>query len=110
MWRFESDPIDVRGDGRVMLYMRKGLKKPKFQTRIRVPGSTGYKRVSTGTGDQRAAERFALNLYDELALHVKAGGEPPHLNWSTVMFRKRRTENGEQTTQARGDSSEVAAG
>ena len=36
--------------------------------------------------------------------------EPPHLNWSTVMFRKRRTENGEQTAQARGNSSEVTAG
>ena len=36
--------------------------------------------------------------------------KPPHLNWSTVMFRKRRTENGEQATQARGNSPEVAAG
>ena len=34
----------------------------------------------------------------------------PALNWSDVMFRKRRTENGEQTAQARGDSSEVTAG
>ena len=24
----------------------------------------------------------------------------PHLNWPTVMFKKRRTENGEQATQA----------
>lgn len=36
-------------------------------------------------------------------------GMPP-LNWSTVMFEKRRTENGEQAAQARGNSSEVAAG
>ena len=34
----------------------------------------------------------------------------PHLNWSTVMFRKRRTENGEQAAQAGGNRSEVAAG
>ena len=36
--------------------------------------------------------------------------EPPHLNWSTVMFRKRRIENGQQTAQARRDSSEVTTG
>ncbi len=41
---------------------------------------------------------------------LRSEAEPPHLNWSTVMFRKRRTENGEQATQARGNSSEVAAG
>lgn len=47
--RFESDPFDVRGDGRVVLYKRDELKKPKYQARIRVPGSSGYKRVSTRT-------------------------------------------------------------
>ena len=26
--------------------------------------------------------------------------EPPHLNWSSAMFRKRRTDNDEQTTEA----------
>lgn len=31
------------------------------------------------------------------------------MNWSTVMFRRRRTRNGEQTAQARGNSSEAAA-
>ncbi len=36
--------------------------------------------------------------------------EMPHLNWSTVMIKKRRTENGKQAAQARGNSSEVAAG
>ena len=35
--------------------------------------------------------------------------EPPHLNWSTAMFRKRRTENGEQATEAGRDSIEVTA-
>jgi len=35
--------------------------------------------------------------------------EPPHLNWSTTMFRKRRTENGEQATKAGRDCLEVTA-
>ena len=38
------------------------------------------------------------------------GGEPPQLNWSTAIFRKRRTENGKQATQARRDCLEVTAG
>ena len=35
--------------------------------------------------------------------------EPSPLNWSSAMFRKRRTENGEQTTEAVRDYHEVTA-
>lgn len=69
-----EERIDVRGDGRVVLYMRSGLKNPKWQARIRVPNSTGYKVVTTKTANIREAERFAVNLYEELYMHVKAGG------------------------------------
>ena len=44
---------------------------------------------------------------DRMGLHAI---EPPHLSWSTVMFRGWRTRNGEQAAQARGNSSEAAAG
>lgn len=66
--------IDLRGDGRVILYKREGPKNPKWQVRIRVPDATGYKIVSAKTGKLREAERFAENLYEELYHHVKAGG------------------------------------
>jgi integrase len=66
--------VDVRGDGRVVLYQRDGLKNLKWQCRIRVPNATGYKVVSTKTANLRDAERFALNLYEDLYMHVKAGG------------------------------------
>lgn len=66
--------VDLRGDGRVVLYQREGLKQPLWQCRIRVPNATGYKVVSTKTANLRDAERFALNLYEDLYLHVKAGG------------------------------------
>ena len=66
--------IDLRGDGRVILYKRDNLKDPVWQVRVRVPNSTGYKRISTKTSDQREAERFALNYYEELYIHVKTGG------------------------------------
>ncbi|MEP0587390.1 MAG: hypothetical protein ABJI43_09145 [Roseobacter sp.] len=54
---------------------------------------------------------WGVAFYDRFANGPELrSAEAPHLNWSTVMFRKRRTENGEQTTQARGNSSEAAAG
>lgn len=69
-----DERIDLRGDGRVILYKRDNLKEPVWQVRVRVPNSTGYKRISTKTSDQREAERFALNYYEELYIHVKTGG------------------------------------
>ncbi len=67
--------IDLRGDGRVVLYKREHLKNPKWQARISVPNATGYKVVSTKTADFEEAKRFALNLYEELYMQVKAGGQ-----------------------------------
>jgi len=69
-----EDQRDLRGDGRVILYKRSDLKNPKWQVRIRVPNASGYKVVSAKTDDIREAERFALNLYEDTYLHVKAGG------------------------------------
>jgi len=48
--------IDLRGDGRVILYKRDKLKNPVWQDRVRVPNSTAI----TKTSDQRDAERFTL--------------------------------------------------
>lgn len=70
----ECARVDVRGDGRIILFKRTGLKKPVWQARIRVPNATGYRFVSTKTPVQREAERFALDLYEQLYLQVKGGG------------------------------------
>jgi hypothetical protein len=70
----KENRIDLRGDGRIILYKRAGLKDPVWQVRVRVPNSTGYKRVTTKTADQREAERFAVNYYEDLYIHVKTGG------------------------------------
>lgn len=69
-----AEQVDVRGDGRIVIYKRADLKNPKWQIRIRVPNAAGYKVVSAKTENQREAERFAENLYEELYFHVKAGG------------------------------------
>lgn len=71
---YSDEKIDVRGDGRIILYMRTHLKKPKWQARISVPNSTGYKVVSTKTTDLGEAKRFAMNLYEQLYMQVMAGG------------------------------------
>jgi integrase len=69
-----EERVDVRGDGRIILYKREGLKKPKWQARIRVPNATGYKVVTTKTADLNEARVFATNLYEKLYFDVKAGG------------------------------------
>jgi integrase len=80
----QQERIDVRGDGRIILYKRPHLKRPKWQARISVPNSTGYKIVSTKTHDLREAERFALDLYEDLYLTVKAGGTIKSKTFSQV--------------------------
>ena len=49
-----------------------------------------------------------VNLQDWCRNSFEVG--PPPLKWSAVMFRKRRIENGKQTTEAGRDCLEVAAG
>ena len=74
MPKFETNQIDVKGDGKVILYQRPDVKKPKWYARISVQGATGYKIFSTKETDQRAAERIALDRYEELYFKVKRGG------------------------------------
>jgi hypothetical protein len=65
--------------------------------------------------DVAAKLRAAFPQYAEdiestpMSAHGEDINEPPHLNWSTAMFRKRRTENGEQATEAGRDCLEVTA-
>lgn len=75
MTKFELNQIDVRGDGRVVLYQRPDVKvNPKWQCRVSVEGSTGYKRFSTKSSNQVDAERIALDRYFELRDRVSRGG------------------------------------
>ena len=83
--------IDLRGDGRIILYKRTGSKDPVWQARIRVPNSTGYKRVTTKTANQRDAERFALDLCEELYLHVKSGGSIQSRTFKQVFEEWKKT-------------------
>ena len=71
---YSEEKIDVNGDGRIVLYKRTHLKRPKWQARISVPNSTGYKVLSTGSFDLDEAKRWAINKYEELYMQVKMGG------------------------------------
>ena len=77
MPKFETNQVDVKSDGKVVLYQRArkdGSVIPTWQMRISVPNSTGYHRQSTGEKELSEATRKALNKYEELALKVLAGG------------------------------------
>jgi len=75
MTKFEKNQIDVRGDGKVILYHRPDvISNPKWQCRISVDGSTGYKVFSTKTSDEKDAERIGLDRYFELRNKVEKGG------------------------------------
>ncbi|MDC3279122.1 hypothetical protein OAU68_02380 [Litorivicinus sp.] len=69
-----DEQIDVRGDGRIVLYRRSDSANSVYHVRLRIPGSNGYKRLSTKHSKRRDAEHFALNLYEELYFHIRDGG------------------------------------
>jgi integrase len=74
MTKFEVNQIDVRGDGKVILYQRPDHKVKKWQARISVEGASGYARFSTKMSDSKDAERVALDKYFELKNKVDKGG------------------------------------
>ena len=75
MGKFETNSIDVRGDGKVILFHRSDVvSNPKYQCRISVDGATGYVRFSTKTSSREEAERIALDKYFELKNKVDKGG------------------------------------
>ena len=70
-----SDNIDISGDGSIVLFQGKGgaVKNPKWQARIKIRGTTGYRRQSLHTHDIAEAKVFARQLYDDLNYAVRQG-------------------------------------
>ena len=86
MGKFETNQIDLRGDGRIILYQRPDVvMNPKWQCRISVDGSTGYKRFSTKTSDQKEAEKVAIDQYFELQNKVNKGGSLQGVSGTVVL-------------------------
>lgn len=91
MTKFELNQIDVNGDGRIILYQRPDTKNPKWQARISVRGSTGYKVFSTKEVDRKDAERIALDKYEELYFKVRRGGTLKGKPFNTVYNEWKKT-------------------
>jgi integrase len=81
------DFLDLRGDGRVVLYKRADHANPKWTVRLKIPETEGFVVKSTKTTDDFEARRFAEDLYYRLEGKTRRG-EP--INSPT--FRKVFTE------------------
>jgi site-specific recombinase XerD len=87
MTKYELNQLDVRNDGRIILYQRPrkdGSVIPTWQMRISVPNSTGYKRASTGEKEQSEAIRKAINTYEKLYMKVLGGGSLQSKSYKSV--------------------------
>lgn len=82
-----DDRIDVRGDGRIILFKRSWLKNPKWIARVRVPNGNSYKIQTTKTNDVAQATAIAIQLYEQTYLHVKSGGKI-HSKTFTQLFNQ----------------------
>ncbi len=69
-----DDYVDLRGDGRIVMYKRKDhSKRPKWNVRLKVPNTKGYVVKSTKTSDFDDGKRFSEDLYYELEGKVRRG-------------------------------------
>jgi integrase len=71
--------------GEIILYQRADHKKPKWQTRIKISGSTGYIRKSCKTTDEFKARKFAENLYDSLVDKFRDTGSTQTKTFKSVV-------------------------
>ncbi len=69
-----DDYVDVRGDGRIVMYKRKDhSKRPKWNVRLKLPDTKGYVVKSTRTADFDEGRRFAEDLFFKLEGKVRRG-------------------------------------
>lgn len=96
---YSKDRIDLRGDGRIVLYTRTDVARPIWQVRLRIPDSGEHKSYSTKTLDLDEAKHFARNLYDDLRIHVKMGGSLKNKNFKQVFEEWKNYEANGGTTR-----------
>jgi len=65
--------LDLRGDGRVVLYKRADHQNPKWTVRLKIPETEGFVVKSTKTTDDFEARRFAEDLYYRLEGKARRG-------------------------------------
>ena len=95
-----KDFLDLRGDGRVVLYKRADHQNPKWTVRLKVPTTEGFVVKSTKTTDDFEARRFAEDLYYRLEGKARRG-EPINsptfrkvfFEWSNISRADRESRN-----------------
>ncbi|MFG3596471.1 hypothetical protein [Bradyrhizobium sp. RDI18] len=65
--------LDLRGDGRVVLYKRADHQNPKWTVRLKIPTVEGFVVKSAKTTDDFEARRFAEDLYYRLEGKARRG-------------------------------------
>mgnify|MGYP001346855305 CR=1 FL=1 len=93
---------DLRGDGRIVLFLREG-KKPRYYVRLKIPNSDKYKTISTKTSDRNESVRISMDLYDEYYHKVKMGGTVVSRTYKDVFdeWSKNRTNSYKQNSNDR---------
>ena len=86
---YYNESIDVRGDGRVMIFKRlnrQGQVSPTWFMRISLPlsQSKGYFQSTTKETKQGLASKIALDKFDELYAKVKDGGTIQGISFSKL--------------------------
>ena len=67
------DYLDLRSDGRIVLYKRADHQDPKWTVRLKIPGAKGFVVKSAKTKDDFEARRFAEDLYYQLEGRARRG-------------------------------------
>ena len=68
-----KDFLDLRSDGRIVLYKRADHQNPKWTARLKIPTIEGFVVKSTKTTDDFEARRFAEDLYYRLEGKARRG-------------------------------------
>jgi len=68
-----KDYLDLRGDGRIVLYKRADHHNPKWTVRLKIPETSGFVVKSAKTTDVFEARRFAEDLYYRLEGKARRG-------------------------------------
>jgi hypothetical protein len=68
-----KDFLDLRGDGRIVLYKRADHRNPKWTVRLKIPDTDGFVVKSTKTTDDFEARRLAEDLYYRLEGKARRG-------------------------------------
>lgn len=67
------DYLDLRKDGRIVLYKRADHHRPRWSVRLKIPGTKGFVVKSAKTTDDYEARRFAEELYYQLEGKARRG-------------------------------------